>query len=182
MPPGNPLLFLLSRMTQLRESPCSDLDFAPCPSAQYSALNGSMAAAMLWRGKGSKFRLRERRKQEADMHKSMVRVLSLSQLLASRAPVLAHNARRRGAPQLGVNTATRALNKQRRCQGAKLKLPPLCHGPAHRRASSANCMSMALTWKQKSRSCWTMRCSPHRPQPHPLFAFVCCTGDRPTTS
>lgn len=88
------------------------LCFEVCPMSVCtgcSVLNGSVAVAMHWRGKGSKFRLRELRKQEADMHKSMGRVLSLSRLLASGVPVLAHTCTRRGAPQLGVNTATRAF-------------------------------------------------------------------------
>lgn len=147
MPPGNPSLFLLSRMTQLRESPCSALESAPCLAAQDSALNGSVAVAMHWRGKGSKFRLRELRKQEADMHKSMGRVLSLSRLLASGASPCAFLYCMLDGVGLRSSESTRQRarsNKQRCCQGAKLKLPPLCCGPAPSAHRKASCAAMLI--------------------------------------
>lgn len=69
----------------------------------FGALNGSMAVAMHGRGKGSEFRLREPRKQEADMHKSAFHCLSFWRAELQSFPCsLCSALLRPGAPQLGV--------------------------------------------------------------------------------
>lgn len=80
----------------------------------------------------------------------------------------------RGLRNSESNAATRVKISRDAVRGAKLKLPPLCYGPAppaHRKASWAAVLmvSVALIWRKNSRSCWTMRFALHMGRSHIRF-------------
>ncbi|KAL7925648.1 hypothetical protein ACQKWADRAFT_282611 [Trichoderma austrokoningii] len=122
MPPGNTSSFFFGMTQQREESPCFESESChPC-----------LSVLSMWRcigeARAQSFASVKPRKQEADMHKSAFHCLSFWRAEQSLQPLLP--ALRRGAPQLRVNTATRVRISRHAVRGAKLKLPPLCYGPA----------------------------------------------------